>query len=194
MVDQELTRLKDNQGLDFPELDIVEVWANLYDRKAEVALTDRISWGKATARYFRHLSRQYVRLYPGVEQVLKTLKTGGCQLFLLSNAQVAFTEEELAMTGVRAFFDEVYLSSDYGMCKPQSDFLMRVLDDQALDEDVTLVVGDNLETDMVLAESLGIDGVLVNSQNYSQEMLRQLQKPGYLVISQITDLLAIISD
>ena len=45
-----------------------------------------------TGQFFRALSTEYIRLYEGVPQMLSALKNTGAGVYLLSNAQRAFTE------------------------------------------------------------------------------------------------------
>lgn len=186
---QEFANAKARTGLDYPELELAELFASLYDLKAPQHLQDRKEWGRQTARYFRELSLKELSLYPATQEVLKTLKAWGCHLYLLSNAQADFTREELDKLGITTYFDAIYLSSDYGMRKPQAEFLMKLLDDQALDEEETVMIGNDLATDMAIAERLGIDAILVNSFSYSQETLDREKNPKHPVITDLKELL-----
>ena len=49
-------------------------------------------------------------------------KRKGCRIYLLSNAQAAFTNAEIDLMALRPYFDAIYLSSDAGICKPQPEF------------------------------------------------------------------------
>lgn len=48
-----------------------------------------------TGQFFRVLSTDYVRLYPGTKQMLVSLKKIGKKVYLLSNAQRIFTAYEM---------------------------------------------------------------------------------------------------
>ena len=63
---------------------------------------------------------------------------------------------------LRSCFDTIYLSSDAGICKPQPEFLKQVLDDYGLNPSETVMVGNDLTTDIAVAKAVGIDGILLN--------------------------------
>ena len=76
----------------------------------------------------RVLSTEYVRLYDGTEEMLRSLKAMGKTLILLSNAQRIFTEYEVKALGILELFDKVFISSDYGVKKPDIRFYEIMLD------------------------------------------------------------------
>ena len=120
---------------------------------------------------FRVLSRKHLTAYPHTKEVLAFLKEQGCRLYLLSNAQAAFTNAEIDLMALRPYFDAIYLSSDAGICKPQPEFLKQVLDDHGLKPSETVMVGNDLTTDIAVAEAVGIDGILLNTFPYSRREL-----------------------
>ena len=119
-------------------------------------------WVESTAAVFRILSRREFCLWPGAAELLARLRERGCRLYLLSNAQACFTRRELAAAGLDGAFDAVYLSSDRRMRKPQPEFLRALLDEQGLDPGETVLVGNDPLTDMAVAATCGVKGVLVN--------------------------------
>ncbi len=72
---------------------------------------------------------------------------------------------------LRSCFDTIYLSSDAGICKPQPEFLKQVLDDYGLNPSETVMVGNDLTTDIAVAKAVGIDGILFNTFPYSRQEL-----------------------
>lgn len=108
-------------------------------------------------------------VYPHTKEVLTFLKDQGCHLYLLSNAQAAFTNIEIDLMELRSCFDTIYLSSDAGICKPQPEFLKQVLDDYGLNPSETVMVGNDLTTDIAVAKAVGIDGILLNTFPYSRQ-------------------------
>jgi len=123
------------------------------------------------AMVFRVLSRKHVTAYPHTKEVLAFLKEQGCRIYLLSNAQAAFTNAEIDLMALRPYFDAIYLSSDAGICKPQPEFLKQVLDDHGLNPSETVMVGNDLTTDIAVAEAVGIDSILLNTFPYSRREL-----------------------
>ena len=78
------------------EPDILPVFHGLYTRKGAAASPER---AQAAALFFRTLSMRHIRLYPGAGEVLRTLRERGKGVYLLSNAQAAFTVPELKKAG-----------------------------------------------------------------------------------------------
>lgn len=72
---------------------------------------------------------------------------------------------------LRAYFDAIYLSSDAGICKPQPEFIKQVLIDHKLKPSETVMVGNDLTTDIAVAEGVGINGILLNTFPYSRREL-----------------------
>ena len=48
-----------------------------------------------TGQFFRVMSTEYIKLYPGTKEMLKELKKAGKNVYLLSNAQRIFTAYEM---------------------------------------------------------------------------------------------------
>ncbi len=71
---------------------------------------------------FRCFSTKYIKLYDGVTELLDTIKTNGGCIYLLSNAQRTFTENELNMLGLTPYFDGICISSDEECSKPDSHY------------------------------------------------------------------------
>ena len=185
----EQTLLESSQDWAYPEFDVKRIFTQLYKDKIEepsLSEADLDLWLGELARTFRQLSRDYLRLYPETQAILTMLKEKGARLFLLSNAQVAYTEAEIDEVGLRGYFDDIYLSSDYGMRKPQPEFLELVLKDHVLLTQETVIVGNDLTSDMAVAESVGIDGILLNTFPYSPVDLADFHGP---VIGDIGELL-----
>ena len=167
---KELIELK---GVAYPEVDLVHIFNQLYvDARPQSSNFNQLDdWGNLIAMVFRVLSRKHLTAYPHTKEVLAFLKEQGYRLYLLSNAQAAFTNAEIDLMALRPYFDAIYLSSDAGICKPQPEFLKQVLDDHGLKPSETVMVGNDLTTDIAVAEAVGIDGILLNTFPYSRREL-----------------------
>ena len=178
---KELIELK---GVAYPEVDLVHIFNQLYvdGRPQSSCLNQPEDWGQLIAMVFRVLSRKYLMAYPHTKKVLAFLKEQGCRLYLLSNAQAAFTNAEIDLMELRAYFDAIYLSSDAGICKPQPEFLKQVLVDHGLNPSETVMVGNDLTTDIAVAKAVGIDGILLNTFPYShQDLEKSPIKPNRVI-------------
>ena len=138
----------------FPDIPFEQVMAQLLRAKGVEANAD--SLGFQAAQLFRVCSMDYIRLYPGTLQALEILRRRGHRLWLLSNAQRAFTAYELRHLGLDDQFDAIYISSDYGCRKPDSRFLGSLLREQGLDAKNCIMIGNDRDTDIAGAKAMGL--------------------------------------
>lgn len=145
----------------FPELQIETVFAELFTRKGIVGDVDRL--GQNAAQFFRILSMEYIRLYPGVKEALMKLKKDGHRLWLLSNAQRVFTAFEMKLLRLEDFFDGIYISSDYGCRKPDIRFFDALITEKSLNPQNCLMIGNDLTTDIGGAQAAGLHTFYIHS-------------------------------
>ena len=138
----------------FPDIPFEQVMAQLL--RAKGIETDADSLGFQAAQLFRVCSMDYIRLYPGTLQALEILRRRGHRLWLLSNAQRAFTAYELRHLGLDDQFDAIYISSDYGCRKPDSRFLGALLREQGLNAENCIMIGNDRDTDIAGAKAMGL--------------------------------------
>ena len=74
------------------DIKIEKVFKALFTQKGVKATKSRVEF---IAEAFRCYSTKYIKLYDGVLDLLDTLKAHGKKIYLLSNAQRVFTENEL---------------------------------------------------------------------------------------------------
>ncbi len=122
----------------------------------------RSTWSEFMANAFRVLSRTKLELYPGTIETLQKLRENGCRVFLLSNCQAIFTRPEIEILGLTPCFDKMYLSSDFGMMKPDPAFLETLIQEEGLLKEETVMVGNELRSDIAIAHSCGVDGILLS--------------------------------
>ena len=148
------------------DIDLLDVFRKLYKEKgieADHALL------RETACRFREASTEYIRLYDGVIELLEGLRAADKRIYLLSNAQESFTMPELEKLGLLQYFDGMLISSDERVCKPQKQFFELLLERYDLDPKECLMVGNDKTSDMLGAESAGIDGLYIH-QDISPEV------------------------
>ncbi len=138
----------------FPDIPFEEVMAKLFRAKGVSEHTDALAVN--AAQLFRISSIEYIRLYPQVLEALEALRKQGYRLWLLSNAQAAFTTFELRQLGLDKLFDGIYLSSHYRCRKPDSRFFAALLKGQNLTPERCLMIGNDLETDIAGAAAAGL--------------------------------------
>ena len=136
------------------EIEILDVFEKLYDVNRSDA--------KVIAIIFRKLSTDYIRLYPYVKKMLKALKEDDNKIFILSNAQNAFTIPELDKLGIIDFFDGIAISSDYGIKKPNKEFFVKVINDFSISGEIWMI-GNDYECDIKPAQELRLKTIFIKS-------------------------------
>ena len=170
-----------------PEIDLLIVFRRLYEEAPAFHPTEKKTeinedWLSVTANVFRTISRKKLRLYPDTLPVLKQLKKEGKKIYLLSNAQHVFTIPEMEMTGIIGYFDGIFISSDLGIKKPQKEFMEKLLETYEIERDSAVMVGNEIRSDIFIAEQCGMDSVYLNTSGYSdtkieKEIREYLKKP-----------------
>ena len=144
----------------FPDLPIEPIFAQLFTAKGVPAGE---SLPTQAAQLYRVLCTEYLRLYPGVKEALAALRADGHRLWLLSNAQAAYTAPEIRFLGLEPCFDAMYLSSDYRCRKPDPAFFRVLLDGQKLDPADCLMIGNDATTDVAGANAVGMDALYLHT-------------------------------
>ena len=145
----------------YPDIPFDATMADLFRKKGVTDNADAL--GLNAAQVFRIASTEYIRLYDGVLEALASLRARGYRLWLLSNAQRAFTAYELRLLGLGPQFDKVYLSSDYQCRKPDVRFFRALLEEQQLDPAKCLMIGNDRDTDIAGAKNAGLSTLYMHT-------------------------------
>lgn len=137
----------------FPDIPFEQIMAALFRAKG---IENAEALGINAAQLFRISSIEYVKLYPGALDALALLRQKGYLLWLLSNAQRIFTEYELRHLGLGEQLDGIYISSDYRCRKPDTRFYRALVEEQGLNIENCLMIGNDRFTDIAGAKSLGM--------------------------------------
>ena len=169
----------------FPEIAVEQVFLELFDKKGIKA---DMPLAVHTGQFFRALTTEYIRLYDGAEELLLKLKKVGGRLYLLSNAQRIFTEYELHMLGIDRYFDDVFISSSYGVKKPDIRFFRALLEKHRVDTSKAIMIGNDINSDIKGAKQVGLSTFYIHS-NLSSEFK---SKPKADIILPFMDLKAVL--
>ena len=143
------------------EPDILPAFQALYARKGVYIDEKRAA---DTALFFRTLSMvRYVTLYPHAREVLETLRSRGRGVYMLSNAQAAFTVPELTKLGLLSCFDGIVISSDVGAKKPNKAIFEHLLSNYGLRPETCAMIGNDPEADMAGAAAAGMAGLYIHT-------------------------------
>lgn len=151
-----------------PEIQLEHVFRAMFAEKGIPADEATVT---AAGRRFRELSMAYIRLYPGVPELLKALRAAGKKIWLLSNAQRMFTAYEMDRLGITECFDGIYLSSDYGCKKPDSRFFRILLEERQIPAGSAVMIGNDGRCDIAGAKAVGLATVYIRSNISPKEAL-----------------------
>ncbi len=166
-VDEEKSVVKKNHPeYKFIDIKIEKVFRKLYSVKGVNCSDDDVL---ETALFFRRASREYIKLYSGIADLLDDLKKNGANVYLLTNAQRSFTWDELGLLGIRDKFDGIVISSDEECCKPDPHFFRALLKRYGLDPKETIMVGNDPNADIRGGIAVGLDTLYIHT-NISPEL------------------------
>lgn len=149
----------------YTEIKIEEVFQELFLGKDCDPNEEEI---KMTGLFFRTISTEYIRLYPGAIELLTYLKSKGKRILLLSNAQQLFTKPELRELKIEEYFDDIFISSTHGVKKPDSAFFELPYKKFGLNKKNTIMIGNDPIADIKGAKNFGYDTFYLHS-NLSPE-------------------------
>lgn len=142
------------------EHEIGHVFQNLF---LEKGITPDDALISHTAQMFRIISRTRLSVYDGVFELFDRIHKNGGRIYLLSNAQSLFTVPELKQTGLYDCFDGILISSEEGVCKPDTAFMEILMNRYHLDKTVSVMIGNDRRSDIRLANDYGIDSLYLRT-------------------------------
>lgn len=104
-------------------------------------------------------------LYEDTFDVLDKLK-GKYQLVLLTNGAPSLQNLKLEITPeIVPYFDHIIISGDFGKGKPDASIFEYVMEKASITADDAIMVGDNLNTDILGSSRVGMRNVWINREN-----------------------------
>ncbi len=153
------------------DIKIEKVFKKLFTQKGVKVTKAQVAF---VAEAFRCYSTKYIKLYDGVIDLLDTLKAKGKKIYLLSNAQRYFTENELNMLGLTEYFDGICISSDEECSKPDSCYYKTLFDRYGLEKSESIMIGNDYVSDIGGAAHFGIDSLYIH-QSISPDIEGELR-------------------
>lgn len=153
------------------ELRFKRMWLTLLEfRIADEALTRQLS------ELFLALLPARTLLFPDTKEVLRYLTERGYGLHLITNGFEKTQRSKLAHSGLDVFFRHVVTSEGSNSLKPRREIFEYALEKAGATVAESIMIGDNLEADVMGAMGVGMDQVHVNFNGLEQGI-----RPTYTV-------------
>ena len=117
---------------------------------------------------------------PGAHELIYHLRQRGYRMHMTSNGFHEVQYKKLEACGLRPYFDTIILSEDAGANKPSPAFFDYALRQSGAQPATTLMIGDNLQTDIFGAMAAGLDTLLFNRWSAPSSAYAK-QPPTYVV-------------
>lgn len=117
----------------------------------------------------------------GAHELMDYLRQQGYRMHMCSNGFHEVQYKKLAACGLKDYFDTIILSEDAGFNKPSPQYFDYAFRQSGANKETTLMIGDNLQTDILGALNSGIDALLFN--RWEVDVDEAPQSPTYVVAS-----------
>lgn len=150
----------------YPDADIRDVFKAILSRYGHLPEANLGHEAADLSHLFRSTTRKRMFIYPTVVSGLHALAEK-YRLGIVSNAQEAFTPEELDLYGLREHFDTIVLSSEVQVKKPNPRIFFKALEKMAASPSEAVFVGNDLTADILGASAIGMKTILIGHPGYS---------------------------
>lgn len=97
-----------------------------------------------------------IKPFPDAVQTLQELRKRGVLLGLLTNGNAVIQRRRIEKHELSSYFDYILIEGEFGIGKPDRRVYLQALDQLAVKPEETWMVGDNLEWEVAVPQSLGI--------------------------------------
>ncbi len=114
------------------------------------------------ARAFNAYRREYLTVFPGVLELLRSLRDDGKRIGLLTNGFAETHNEKITLLKIRELFDAIFIADEIGMVKPDPQLFAHACTVLGATPRASAMVGDRYERDILGAIEAGLFTIWVN--------------------------------
>jgi putative hydrolase of the HAD superfamily len=159
---QIMKQQKETRGEEYPEINVEAIWNSFLEQEGVKSGHERRKLALILAQLYRGISRNRLQLYPGVKNVLDTLRPA-YRMALVSDAQPCYALPEIKALGLDGYFDPAIISAHYGFRKPDERLIEQALKHMKLMPAEVICVGNDMYRDIYGASRLGIKTIFFDS-------------------------------
>lgn len=104
-------------------------------------------------------------IFDDVYDILEKLRNKGYKMGVISNGDLGQQIDKLLRTGILKFFEIVTTSSEYDCSKPDPRLYESIIKRFNINKDEMIMIGDQVEKDVLPCLSIGIDAIWLNRKN-----------------------------
>ena len=128
-------------------------------------------------------------LVEGARELMDYLRSRGYRMHMTSNGFHEIQYKKLEACGLKDYFDTVVLSEDAGANKPSPQFFNYAFQLSRARRETTLMIGDNLQTDIMGAQSVGLDTLLFNRWNVD---VADCPQPPTFIVNNLKEIVKVL--
>lgn len=114
-------------------------------------------------RMFTEFLSSQTCLMPHAKEILDHLKDKNCNLEMITNGVSATQYGRLEATNLSSYFSNIFISSEMGCQKPDTEYFDIVLNTIKADRSECVIIGDRLASDILGGINAGIDTIWLNT-------------------------------
>lgn len=133
---------------------------------------------------------EVIELFPGALQTLNQVRHLGIKTGLLTNGESAMQRSKIERFQLAPYFDVIQVEGEKGFGKPEIRAYEAILSSLGTTAEDTWIVGDNLEWEVVIPQTIGLFAIWHNY--YRKPIPDPTIQPNHILteIAQLCDLLA----
>lgn len=143
------------------EIDETTLRTTRFERALRELGIDDVQLGSRLGAHYLRDSPRMPHLLPGAHSVLTTLSKT-FELHIITNGFEEVQHIKLEHSSLKSYFGEIVTSQAAGAKKPDPEIFRHALCRAGADARTSLMIGDDVEVDVLGAKSVGMDGVYFN--------------------------------